>query len=92
MTTACGGLDGGVSMTTACGGLDGGVSMTMACGGLDGGVSMTTACGGLDGGVSIAAKAEPATAQAATKANRLIFIVITPSGLLIGAVTQTALF
>jgi hypothetical protein len=76
MTVACGGLDGGVSMTVACGGLDGGVSMTVACGGLDGGVSMTMACGGLDGGVSITAKAGLAIAQPASKATRLIFIVI----------------
>jgi hypothetical protein len=77
-------------MTTACGGLAGGVSMTTACGGLAGGVSMTAACGGLAGGVSITAKAELATAQPATKATKLIFIVIPPSGLLSGAPRQTA--
>ena len=64
--------------------------MTTACGGLAGGVSMTTACGGLAGGVSVNAKAEPATAQPATKAIRLTFIMIAPNVLLMGAATQVA--
>jgi hypothetical protein len=59
--------------------------MTTACGGLAGGVSMTTACGGLAGGVSVNAKAEPTTAQPATKAIRLTFIMIAPNVLLMGA-------
>ena len=90
ITAACGGLDGGVSITAACGGLDGGVSITAACGGLDGGGAITAACGGLDGGVSVNAKAEPATAQPATKAIRLIFIMIAPNVLLMGTATQVA--
>jgi hypothetical protein len=65
--------------------------MTAACGGLVGGESMTAACGGLVGGESMTAKAELATAQPATKAIRLIFIVITPGGLLMGAVRRAAL-
>jgi hypothetical protein len=52
---------------------------------------MTAACGGLVGGESMTAKAELATAQPATKAIRLIFIVITPGGLLMGAVRRAAL-
>jgi hypothetical protein len=52
--------------------------MTATCGGADGGESMTVACGGADGGESVRAKAELATAQPATKAIRLTFIVFTP--------------
>jgi hypothetical protein len=77
-TAACGGLEGGESSTAACGGLEGGESSTAACGGLEGGESSTAACGGLEGGESIIAKAELAIAQPATKATRLIFIMLTP--------------
>jgi hypothetical protein len=67
--------------------LVGGESITAACGGLVGGESITAACGGLVGGESITAKAELATAQPATKATRLTFMIIAPS-VLIGATTQ----
>jgi hypothetical protein len=88
MTATCGGADGGESMTVACGGADGGESMTVACGGADGGESMTVACGGADGGESVSAKAELATAQPATKAIRLTFIVFTPIKLLMSAAVR----
>jgi hypothetical protein len=78
MTATCGGAEGGESRTAACGGAEGGESMTAACGGAEGGESMTAACGGADGGESVRAKAELATAQPATKAIRLTFIVFTP--------------
>ncbi|HXA36573.1 MAG TPA: hypothetical protein VNW26_09595 [Steroidobacteraceae bacterium] len=80
--TARGGLDGGESITATFGGLDGGESVTATFGGLDGGESVTATFGGLDGGESINAKAELATAQPATKATRLTFIMITPSVLI----------
>jgi hypothetical protein len=80
---ARGGLDGGESITAARGGLDGGESITAARGGLDGGESITAARGGLEGGESVNAKAEPATAQPATKAIRLAFIIFAPSEVLI---------
>src|ERR1700731_1720440 len=67
-----------LSSTVACGGLDGMLSSTVACGGLEGMLSITVACGGLDGMLSIMAKAELATAQPATKATRLTFIMNTP--------------
>ncbi|GAC1669854.1 MAG: hypothetical protein NVS9B2_15180 [Steroidobacteraceae bacterium] len=51
----------------------------MRCGGLVGGESITAACGGFVGGESVNAKAELATAQPATKATRLTFIMIAPS-------------
>jgi hypothetical protein len=60
----------------------------VARGGLDGGESITVARGGLDGGESVNAKAEPATAQPATKAIRLAFIMFTPSDLFISVVMR----
>jgi hypothetical protein len=77
-------------MTIARGGCDGGESMTIARGGCDGGESMTIARGGCDGGESVSAKAELATAQPATKATRLSFIMSAPSVLLISATAQVA--
>jgi hypothetical protein len=55
--------------------LVGGESITAAWGGLVGGESITAAWGGLVGGESVNAKAELATAQPATKATRLSFIM-----------------
>ena len=52
------------------------------CGGAVGGESITPMCGGAVGGESASAKAELATAQPATKAIRLTFIVFTPIELL----------
>ena len=57
----------------------GGESITATRGGKVGGESITAACGGYVGGESVKAKAELATAQPATKATRLIFIMIAPS-------------
>jgi hypothetical protein len=54
-------------------------------GGMVGEESITRARGGMVGEESVRAKAELATAQPATKAIRLIFIVNTPSGLFKGA-------
>jgi hypothetical protein len=85
-----GGLAGGESMTAVRGGLAGGESMTAVRGGFAGGESITVARGGFAGGESIKANAELATAQPATKATRLTFIMIAPSGLLTGAPRQTA--
>jgi hypothetical protein len=86
ITAARGGLVGGESITAARGGLVGGESITAVRGGLVGGESITAARGGLVGGESVNARAEPATAQPATKAIRLTFIMFTPSELLICAV------
>lgn len=52
---------------------------------MDGWESSTEARGGMDGWESDNAKAELATAQPATKATRLIFMVISPDILLISA-------
>jgi len=71
----CGGCDGGESSSLACGGCDGGESSSLACGGCDGGESASLACGGFDGGESVIANTEPARAQPAITANRLVFIV-----------------
>ncbi len=43
-------------------------------GGVEGGMSSAARFGGVEGGMSSAAKAEPANAQEATKAIKLIFI------------------
>ncbi len=61
-----------------CGGADGGESIMATCGGADGGESIMATCGGADGGESVSAKAELATAQPATKAIRLSFMMFTP--------------
>jgi hypothetical protein len=66
--------------------------MTVACGGADGGESMTVACGGADGGESVRAKAEPATAQPATKAIRLTFIIFTPIEVLTSAAMRDPIY
>jgi hypothetical protein len=71
--------------------LDGGESITATCGGLDGGESITATCGGLDGGESVNANAELATAQPATKAITLTFIMIAPNGLLSAAMRDTVI-
>jgi hypothetical protein len=78
MTAVRGGLAGGESMTAIRGGLAGGESMTAIRGGLAGGESMTAVRGGLAGGESTIANEEPATAQPATKAIRLTFMMIAP--------------
>jgi hypothetical protein len=78
-------MDGGESITAARGGMDGGESITATRGGMDGGESVTATRGGMDGGESTIANAELATAQPATKANRLSFIMFTPNELLISA-------
>jgi hypothetical protein len=62
------------------GGLAGGESITVARGGLAGGESITVARGGLAGGESVNARAELATAQPATKAIKLTFMIIAPNG------------
>jgi hypothetical protein len=51
------------------------MSRAAACGGITGGISRAKACGGITGGISKPAKAELATAQPATKAIRLTFIM-----------------
>jgi hypothetical protein len=61
-----------------------------ARGGADGGESATAARGGADGGESVKAKADPATAQPATKAIRLAFIMFTPIALLMSAAMRDA--
>jgi hypothetical protein len=75
---ACGGRTGGISNADACGGRTGGISNAATCGGRTGGMSSTAACGGRTGGISKAPKAELATAQPATKATRLTFIMNAP--------------
>jgi len=85
MTRARGGMVGTESSTRARGGMVGTESSTRARGGMVGTESMTRARGGMVGTESVRAKAELATAQPASKAIRLIFIMITPSGLLKGA-------
>jgi len=89
ITAMRGGWDGGESVTAMRGGWDGGESVTAMRGGWDGGESITATLGGLDGGESTNAKAELATAQPATKATRLTFIVIAPGVLLTTATTQS---
>jgi hypothetical protein len=91
ITATCGGFDGGESITATCGGFDGGESITATCGGFDGGESITAACGGFDGGESIIANAELATAQPATKAITLTFIMNAPNGLLSAAMRDTVI-
>jgi hypothetical protein len=78
------------SSTRARGGMVGMESSTRARGGMVGMESSTRARGGMVGMESVRAKAELATAQPATKAIRLIFITITPSGLLKGASMRIA--
>jgi len=78
----CGGAVGGESIAAMCGGAVGGESIAAMCGGAVGGESIAAMCGGAVGGESVSAKAELATAQPATKAIRLTFIVFTPIELL----------
>src|SRR3984957_11021393 len=85
-----GGFAGGESIMAVRGGFAGGESVTAVRGGFAGGESITAVRGGFAGGESVKAKAELATAQPATKATRLTFIMIAPSGLLTGASRQTA--
>src|SRR3984957_19362217 len=90
VTAVRGGFAGGESIMAVRGGFAGGESVTAVRGGFAGGESITVVRGGFAGGESIKAKAELATAQPATKATRLTFIMIAPSGLLTGASRQTA--
>jgi hypothetical protein len=68
-----------MSKEAICGGTVGGMSKEARCGGTVGGMSNEARCGGTVGGMSNVAKAELATAQPATKAIRLTFIM-TPCG------------
>jgi hypothetical protein len=88
MRDACGGAEGTESMRDACGGAEGTESIRDACGGAEGTESIRDACGGAEGTESVNAKAELATAQPATKAIKLIFIMISPIGLLKSTTTQ----
>jgi hypothetical protein len=84
-TATCGGFMGGESITATWGGFMGGESVAAICGGFMGGESITATCGGFMGGESVIAIAELAIAQPATKAIRLIFMLFTPSKLLMNA-------
>ncbi len=79
---ACGGVVGTESIKDACGGVVGTESIKEACGGVVGTESIKEACGGVVGTESVSAKAELATAQPATKAIKLNFIMISPIDLL----------
>ena len=70
---------GGLSNNAAWGGVIGGLSSNAACGGVIGGLSSNAAWGGVIGGLSNDAKATLDTAQAATKAARLNFMLIAPN-------------
>jgi hypothetical protein len=71
-------VEGGLSSAARFGGVEGGLSSAAKFGGVDGGLSSAAKFGGVEGGLSSAARAELAIAQPATKATKLIFILMLP--------------